>query len=192
MFVATSYMKKHILQRTNVLPWTVVAGVINGLISGIGGLEFDYKPEDIEFLNTMHANAIVTKRNRGFAIEMENTAQSDVRSALSFLHVREVLIELEGELADMLKEFQWKFNTADVRSEIKLRADIICEKYVARNGIYTFFNKCDEENNTPDIIDNQLGIIDTFLEPVKSMGVIVNNVTIMRTGSIASSGFKAQ
>lgn len=188
-FVATSYMKKHILQRTNVVPWTVVAGITNGLVTGIAGLEFDYKPTDIEFLNTMGANAIVTKKNRGFAIEMENTAQRDVKSALSFLHVREVLIELEGELIQMLKEFQWKFNTPDVRAEIKLRADIICERYVARSGIYTFFVKCDEENNTPDIIDNQVGVIDVYIEPVKAMSVIVLNTTIMRTGGVSSAGF---
>lgn len=191
-YVGTSYMKKHILQRTNITPWTVVAGVVNGLVQNISGLEIEYKPEDIEFLNTMGANALVTKKNRGFAIEMENTAQRDIRSALSFLHVREVLIELEGELAEMLKEFQWKFNTADVRSEIKLRADLICQKYVAKNGLYNFFNKCDEENNTPDIIDNQMGVLDTYVEPIKSMGIIVNNVTILRTGAIASGGFLNQ
>lgn len=191
-YVATSFMKKHILQRTNLSPWTVVAGVVNGLVNGIGGLEYDYKPEDIEFLNQMGANPIVTKRNRGFAIETENTAQRDIRSALSFLHVREVLIELEGELAEMLKEFQWKFNTADVRAEIKLRADLICEKYVAKSGIYNFFNKCDDENNTPDIIDNQMGVLDTFVEPIKAMGIIVNNVTILRTGAISSGGFLNQ
>jgi hypothetical protein len=140
----------------------------------------------------MGANPIVTKRNRGFAIETENTAQRDIRSALSFLHVREVLIELEGELAEMLKEFQWKFNTADVRAEIKLRADLICEKYVAKSGIYNFFNKCDDENNTPDIIDNQMGVLDTFVEPIKAMGIIVNNVTILRTGAISSGGFLNQ
>ena len=185
-------MKKFILQRTNVTPWTIVAGVVNGLVSNIGDLEYNYLPTDISSLNQMGANPIITKKNRGFAIETENTAQTDIRSALSFIHVREVLIQLEGELTEMLKEFQWKFNTADVRAEIKLRADAICNKYVAQNGIYNFFNKCDSENNPPNIIDNQMGVLDTYVEPVKGLAIIVNNVTILRTGAIASGGFQTK
>jgi hypothetical protein len=131
----------------------------------------------------------VFRRNRGFVIETENTAQVIYKSALSLLHVREVLIELERELGNMLLDFQWKFNTPDTRAEIKLKADVICETYVARNGLYNYFNKCDEENNPPDLIDRQIGVIDTYVEPIKGMGVIVNNITILRTGAIEAGGF---
>jgi hypothetical protein len=122
-------------------------------------------------------------------IETENTAQTLFNSALSFIHVREVLIELERELAAMLLDFQWKFNTPEVRAEIKLRADVICETYVSRNGLFNYFNKCDEENNTSEIIDNQIGVLDTFVEPIRGMGIIVNNITILRTGAINAGGF---
>jgi hypothetical protein len=149
----------------------------------------DFTPSDIEFLNQAQMNPIVFKRNRGYVIETENTAQTLYRSALSYIHVREVLIELERELSRMLLDFQWKFNTADIRAEIKLRADVICETYVSRNGLYNYFNKIDEENNTPDVIDNQIGVLDTYVEPIKGMGIIVNNITILRTGAISAGGF---
>ena len=139
----------------------------------------------------MKANPVVSKRNRGFVIETENTAQTLVTSALSIIHVREVLIELESDLAAMLLNFQWAFNTPEVRGEIKYRADVICEKYVNQNGLFNFFNKIDEENNTPDLIDNQVGVLDTYVEPIKAMGVIVNNITILRTGGINSAGFNS-
>ena len=48
----------------------------------------------------------------------------------------------------------------------------------------------DEENNTPDIIDNQIGVLDTYVEPIRGMGIIVNNVTILRTGAIEAGGFQ--
>ena len=99
------------------------------------------------------------------------------------------MIELERELSRMLLDFQWKYNTPEIRAEIKLRADVICEKYVARNGLYSYFNKCDAENNTDDIIDNQIGVLDTYVEVIKGMGIIVNNVTVLRTGAIQSGGF---
>jgi hypothetical protein len=189
MFAATTYLRKHLQLTTSVVPWTIAAGVTNGRILGIQGIEINYSFTDLENLNLAQMNPIVFKRNRGFVIETENTAQTIYKSALSYIHVREVLIELERELGNMLLDFQWKFNTPDVRAEIKLKADVICESYVARNGLYNYFNKCDEENNTPDLIDRQIGVIDTYVEPIKGMGIIVNNVTILRTGAIEAGGF---
>jgi hypothetical protein len=76
--------------------------------------------------------------------------------------------------------------------EIKLRADVICGKYVSKGGLYTYFNKCDDENNTKVLIGNQIGVLDTFAEPTMGLGVIVNNVTILSNGTIQSGGFRAQ
>jgi hypothetical protein len=188
-FVATTYMRKHTSNVGGLTPWTIAAGVTNGRITGITGLEIDFTPTDIEYLNQAQMNPLVFKRNRGHIIETENTAQTLYNSALSYIHVREVLIELERELSRMLLDFQWRFNTSDVRAEIKLRADVICETYVSRNGLYNYFNKMDDENNTAEIIDNQIGVLDTYVEPIKGMGIIVNNVTILRTGAIAAGGF---
>jgi len=189
MYVASTYMRKLNANQTNVQPWTIAAGINHGQITGIAGLEMNFDNSDIENLNGMMANPLVRKRNRGFVIETENTAQTLVTSALSYIHVREVLIELESALADMLLEFQWKFNTPEIRAEIKLRADIICSTFVSKNGLFNYFNKIDEENNTAEIIDNQMGILNTHVEPIKGMGVIVNNITILRTNAIQSSGF---
>ena len=189
MFVTNTFMRKHTSRLASVKPWTVAAGIQNGLVTGIGNVEMDFTNEDVENLNLMNANPILFKRNRGFVIETDNTAQVQPRSALSYTHVREVLIELEEEMYQMLLTYQWRFNTAEVRAEIKANADRICEGYVRENGLYDFYNVMDETNNTPDIIDAQIGVLDTFVEPVKAMGVIVNNVTILKTGDIASGGF---
>ena len=188
-YVATTYMRKHTSIVSNITPWTIAAGVTNGRVTNIAGVEHDFDPTDIEFLNQAQMNPIVLKRNRGYVIETENTALTIYKSALSLIHVREVLVELERELSAMLLDYQWKFNTPDVRAEIKLRADVICETYVNKNGLYNYFNKMDDENNTVDVIDAQIGVLDTYVEPIKGMGIIVNNVTILRTGAIAAGGF---
>jgi len=188
-YVANTYLRKQNSNITTITPWTIAAGVTNGRVTNISGVEIDFTPEDISNLNLAQMNPIVFKRNRGYVIETENTGQTLVKSALSYLHVREVLIELEREMGAMLLDFQWKFNTPEIRAEIKLRADVICEKYVSKNGLYNYFNKCDEENNTPDVIDSQIGVLDTYVEPIKGMGIIVNNITILRTGAIQSGGF---
>lgn len=189
MFVASSYMKKFNSNITSIVPWTIVAGVTNGRVTGFDKTEAEFTLLDIENLNLAQMNPITFKRNRGYVIETENTGQTLYKSSLSYIHVREVLIQLERELSRMLLDFQWKFNTPDVRAEIKLRADVICEQYVNLNGLYNYFNKCDDENNTVELISRQIGVLDTYVEPVLGMGIIVNNITILRTGSIQSGGF---
>jgi len=189
MFVATTYMRKHISNISSIVPWTIAAGVTNGKVTGFSNVEMDFTPQDISNLNLAQMNPIVFKRNRGFVVETENTSQTLYKSALSYLHVREVLIELERELSRMLLDFQWQFNTPEVRAEIKLKADTICEQYVNKNGLYNYFNKCDDENNTQQVIDSQIGVLDTYVEPIRGMGIIVNNITILRTGAIQSGGF---
>jgi len=192
MFVANTFMNKHNSRRGDVYPWTIAAGVTNGLVTGFGATEVDIDGDDISELNEMGANPITFKLNRGYNIETNNTASIVPKSALSNIHVREVLIELENEMYNMLLTYQWRFNTAEVRSEIKQRADAICARFVAQDGLYDYLNVMDETNNTPDVIDAGIGVIDTYVEPIKGMGIIVNNITILRTGTIQSGGFTLQ
>jgi tetrahydromethanopterin S-methyltransferase subunit F len=47
----------------------------------------------------------------------------------------------------------------------------------------------DETNNTPDVIDANVGILDTYIEPVKGMEILVHRTTILRTGAISTGQF---
>jgi len=91
---------------------------------------------------------------------------------------------------DMLLKYQWSFNTPEIRAEIKYRADKICKDMLDNNAFYDFWNVCDETNNTDYVIDLQMGVLDTYVEIIKGMGIIVNNITIMKKGDIKSMGFK--
>jgi len=122
----------------------------------------------------------------------DNTAQVYPYSSLSLIHSREVLIELENRLYDMLLNYHWRFNTPEIRSEIKYRADQICKELKEADALYDYRNVCDKTNNTDYIIDLQMGVLDTYVEIIKGMGIIVNQITILKKGTIESSGFLAQ
>lgn len=192
MYVANTYLRKHRNVSSNITPWTIAAGITNGRIQGISGIELELSGEDIDYMMAGKMNPIVWKRNRGFVIESENTALTLYNSTLGSIHVREVLIELERELSAMLLDFQWKYNTAEIRAEIKLRADVICQNFVTKKGLYAFFNKCDEENNPRELIENEIGLLSTYVEPVMGLKILVNKITILRNGTIESAGFMEQ
>lgn len=191
-YVANTYMRKINSSVSGIYNWTVAAGVEDGKILGIANVEQDFTEKDLEQLYAMGANPIMYAKNVGFYIETEFTATTSPLSALSYLHVREILIDLENELYAMLFKYQWKFNTTPIRAKIKREADAICQKYVDRSAIYAFRNDIDETNNTPELIDNQFGLLETFIEPTKAMGIIVNQINVLPTGALGTStGFNA-
>jgi len=190
-FAATAYMRKQLSNSSATYPWTIVAGVNDGIISGMGKTEIDFTDDDLTNLAQMGVNPITFVRKVGYIINDESTASVFPISSLSYIHSREVLIELENDLYDMLLRYQWKFNTPGIRSEIKYKADTICRGYVEKGGLYAFRNVIDISNNTNYIIDLQGGVLDTHVEIVKGMGWIVNNITIEKTGTITSTGFGA-
>jgi hypothetical protein len=190
MYAATTYMNKFTTNVAGMLPWTIAAGITNGRVPNITKTEMDFTNTDLEYLHSMNANPIVYKINNGYCINDEASAQVFPYSSLSFLHSREVLIELENRLYDMLLRYQWQFNTPEIRAEIKYRSDKICKDMLDNDAFYDFWNVCDETNNTDYVIDLQMGVLDTYVEIIKGMGIIVNNITILKKGDIQSMGFK--
>ena len=188
-FACTTYMTKFLTNQAGIHPWTISAGISDGKVRGVGDTEMDFSDEQLEDLYAMGANPIVKKLNNGFCINSESTAKQFPFSSLSFLHSREVLIELENSLYDMLLRYQWKFNTPEVRAEIKYKADKICKDLQTSNALYNFKNVIDETNNTNYIIDLQMGVLETYIEIIKGMSIIVNNITILKKGDIESGGF---
>jgi len=56
-------------------------------------------------------------------------------------------------------------------------------------GIYDYRNIMDTSNNTTDVIDNNMGVLDTYVEPVKGLEILVSRVTVLNTGDIESGNF---
>jgi hypothetical protein len=186
-FVTNTYMRKIGSAVAGVYNWTVAAGIEDGVISGVADTEMDFTEKDYTELYQMGVNPISYDKNAGFYIETEFTASRKPLNALSFLHVREILIDLENEMYAMLLKYQWKFNTPDIRAKIKREADDICQSYVDKGALYAFDNVIDDSNNTSTIIDNQFGLLETYIEPVKSMGTLVNVINVMETGALGTS-----
>ncbi len=189
-YAANTYMRKIDSSVSGTYNWTVAAGVTDGRILGISDVEQDFTATDLEHMYAMGVNPIMYAKNTGFYLETEFTADTTQLSSLSYLHSREVLIDLENELYAMLFKYQYKFNTPAVRAKIKREADDICQKFVDKSALYAFENIIDETNNTPTVIDNSFGILETRIEIVKAMQIIVNVINVLPTGGIAgSTGF---
>jgi hypothetical protein len=183
-YVCNNYIDKY----TNALPWSIVAGPRRGVVAGtnVKGVEYAFDKNDRDILEPFGYNPIVFQRGTGLTILGNKTAQQSIKSALSSAHVREVLIYIQDGMADILKDYVFEFNTAQTRLEIKTLADSFLESVKQDNGVYEFKNVMDTTNNTNEVIDNNMGIIDTYVEPVKGLEIVVHRTTILNTGEIQS------
>jgi hypothetical protein len=186
-YVSNNYIDKYL----NALPWSIVAGPRRGVVSGnnVKGAEYSFDKSDRDVLEPFGINPIVFQRGVGLAITGNKTAQQSVRSALSSAHVREVLIYIQEGIADILKDYVFEFNNTQTRLEIKTLVDSFMESVKADGGVYEFKNIMDQTNNTDDVIDNNYGIIDTYVEPVKGLEIVVSRTTVLNTGEISTGNF---
>ena len=172
-------------------PYYVVAGPIHGQVAanGLVGPDYNYSRADLDVLEPYGVNALVYQPRFGTYINSNQTAKQTPVSALSKLHIRELVIFLQDEIEAMLRGYQWELNTPALRSTIKTKADTLLENVQANGGVYDFICICDESNNTPEVIDNEMIILDVDIEPARAAGKMVQRLYIYKTGQIASLGF---
>ena len=130
---------------------------------------------------------MVYRPSFGTFINANQTAKQTPKSALSSVNVRELVIHIMDEVEKILQSYQWEFNNQTVRNKIKDRADSICARVQANGGIQAYLNVMDDSNNTPDIIDNEMAILSTYIEPGRGMGKMVHELTLYRTGQMNST-----
>ena len=169
-------------------PYFIVAGPNHGKIScdGLIGPDYNYSREDLDVFEPLGVNCIVYVPRKGTYINSNQTAKQVPVTALSKVHVRELVTYLQDEIEKMMQNYQWELNTQTLRDTIKTKADAILEKVKNNGGVYDYLNVCDGSNNTTEVIDNEMVILDTSIEPARGAGKMVQRLTIHKTGGISS------
>lgn len=175
----------------NGVPYALAAGKKRGVISApnITGVEYDLSDEDRGYLESFGINPIIRMSGAGVVIYGNSTAYQIVNSAMSLLHVRDILISVETDVEDILGNYVFDFNEDSLRLEIKTLVDNYLDTVKAGGGITTYSTIMDSSNNTPGIFDQNVGIIDIIIEPARAIQKFINRITVTRTGGISSGGF---
>lgn len=182
--VSNNFMDKY----TSRQPYYIVAGPSYGRMThaDLIGPDYNFTREDLDYLEPMGVNCMVLKPQRGTFINSNQTAKQVPVTGLSKINIVELVIYLQDAIADMLQGHQWELNTATLRGNIKAKADAICEAVKANGGLYSYDNKCNGDNNTDEVIDNEMIILSTGIEPSKGAGKMVHELTIYRKGGMSS------
>lgn len=183
--VSNLYINKYLSRH----PYDIVAGPNYGSItaSGLVGPDYNYSMDELQIIEPFGVNCMIYRPSFGTFINANQTAKQTPKSALSSVNVRELVIYLQDEIEKLLQAWQWEFNNPTNRQKIKDKADVICAQVQANGGIQDFLNVMDESNNTPDVIDNEMAILSTHIEPGRGMGKMVHELTLYRTGQMRST-----
>ena len=187
-YVSNLYISKY----TNSKPWSIVAGPKRGVISGnqVIGLEGTLIHNDREYLEPMGINPIVWENGVGVEIFANKTAKQTPVSALSSIHAREACIYIQDNVEAILKKYNWEANTARNREEIKTLVDTMLSNMKQGDGLYAFKTVMDTTNNTTEVIDRNMGVIDIYVEVVRGLEILAQRLTVLKTGSIESGDFE--
>lgn len=187
-YVSNLYMAKY----NSANAWSIVAGQRRGVISGnqVVGVEATLVHDNRDWLEPAGINAIIWENGVGVEIYANKTAKQTPKSALSSIHVRECCIYIQDNIETILRKYVFEMNTAQTRLEIKTLVDNFLEGVKADGGVYEYKTVMDTSNNTQEIIDNNQGVIDVYIEPVKGLEILTQRLTVMKTGGISAGAFE--
>ena len=187
-YVSNLFMSKY----TTFKPWSIIAGSKRGVISGnqVVGVESSLIHNDREYLEPMGINPIVWENGVGVEIFANKTAKQTPVSALSSIHAREACIYIQDNVEAILKKYNWEANTARNREEIKTLVDTFLSNMKQGEGLHDFKTVMDTTNNTSEVIDRNIGVIDIYVEIVRGLEILAQRLTVLKSGSIESGNFE--
>lgn len=161
--------------------WFAPAGLTRGNLR-VRGVRETYNQGDRDALVESQINPIRVLEGVGIAIWGADTLQT-MRSALSNVNVRRLMLYLETSLSDT--SLYSVFNPNDEILRGKLVE--ICERFLENvkngRGVHRYGVVCDESNNPPEITANGDLILDVFVDPVLPAKRILLQATINKTGA---------
>lgn len=161
-------------------PWFSPGGFNRGQIKNIVKLGFNPAQADRDVLYVAGINPVVNFPGQGTILYGDKTMLSRP-SAFDRINVRRLFIVLEKAIATAAKFQMFEFNDSFTRAQFKNLVEPFLRDVQGRRGVTDFRVKCDETNNTGEIIDRNEFIADIFIKPNRSINFITLNFVAARS-----------
>ena len=152
-------------------PWYSPGGFSRGQIKNVIKLAVTPSKTDRDTLYKAGINPIVTFPGQGTVMFGDKTLLSNP-SAFDRINVRRLFIVLEKTIATAAKFQLFEFNDGFTRAQFRNLVEPFLRDVQGRRGIVDFRVKCDETNNTGEVIDRNEFAADIFVKPNRSINFI--------------------
>jgi phage tail sheath protein FI len=162
-------------------PWFSPGGLNRGQIKNVVKLALNPSKTFRDELYKNGVNPVVTFPGEGTVLFGDKTLLSKP-SAFDRINVRRLFIVLEKSIATASKYQLFEFNDGFTRAQFKNLVEPFLRDVQGRRGITEFRVKCDESNNTGEVIDRNEFVADIFIKPARSINFITLNFVAARSG----------
>ena len=157
------------------------AGFNRGNIRGAVKLSYNPTKAERDQLYKKRVNPVTNFPGQGVCLFGDKTALSKP-SAFDRINVRRLFLLLEKAIATAAKFQLFEFNDEFTRAQFRNLVEPFLRDIQGRRGITDFSLKCDDTNNTGEVIDRNEFIADIFIKPARSINFITLNFIAVRTG----------
>jgi phage tail sheath protein FI len=161
-------------------PWWSPGGLNRGQIKNVVRLSCNPNQTMRDNLYKNSINPVVTFPGQGTVLFGDKTLLTKP-SAFDRINVRRLFIVLEKAIATAAKYQLFEFNDAFTRAQFKNLIEPFLRDVQGRRGITDFLVKCDESNNSGEVIDRNEFIADIFVKPTRSINYITLNFVAARS-----------
>jgi len=161
-------------------PWFSPGGFNRGQIKNVVKLAFNPSQTDRDVLYSAGINPVVTFPGQGTILYGDKTMLTKP-SAFDRINVRRLFIVLEKSIAVAAKFQMFEFNDGFTRAQFKNLVEPFLRDVQGRRGVTDFRVKCDEANNTGEVIDRNEFVADIFIKPNRSINYITLNFIAARS-----------
>jgi phage tail sheath protein FI len=161
--------------------WWSPGGLNRGQIKNVVKLAISLDKTDRDNLYKNGVNPVVTFPGDGTVLFGDKTLLAKP-SAFDRINVRRLFIVLEKAIATAAKYQLFEFNDGFTRAQFKNLVEPFLRDVQGRRGITDFVVKCDDSNNTGEVIDRNEFVADIFIKPARSINFITLNFVAARSG----------
>lgn len=162
-------------------PWWTASGYNRGIIKNVVKLAVNPNKAIRDIIFPAGINPVINSPGDGPVLLGDKTLQSKP-SAFDAINVRRLFIVLEKAIATASKYSLFEFNDSFTRAQFKNMVEPFLRGVMGRRGITDFRVKCDETNNTGEVIDSNQFIADIYIKPARAIRYIQLSFIAVRTG----------
>ena len=159
--------------------WISPAGFNRGHYIDCLNLAFNPDENARDTLYKANINPVVTMPKDGTILYGDKTLQAK-NSAFSWIGIRRLFNYLRKSIQESAKYSLFEFNTQFTRQSFKDMIEPILREIKGRNGIFDFYVRCDETNNTDTVIQKGEFLADIIIKPQYSIQGIRLSFTAVR------------
>lgn len=152
-------------------PWFSPGGLNRGQVKNVVRLAVNPNKTQRDALYKNGVNPVVTFPGEGTVLFGDKTLLAKP-SAFDRINVRRLFIVMEKAIATAAKFQLFEFNDSFTRAQFKNLVEPFLRDVQGRRGITDFVVKCDESNNTGEVIDRNEFVADIFVKPNRSINFI--------------------